>query len=303
MLQACLVVLQKTTKNHSFSVAPILSLRSLSVVILGLLLSVGSLIPDPLIARDLRVLSRQRWLEVRQLRGSVTFQGPRVRRSARIGDRLLAVRQGITTGKRSSATLAIDTHIGTVNLSENTSIQVKSLSVHPSGGRVTILSIARGQARLRVRPFNNHGSKLEIHTPSGVAGVRGTVFGVSVDSEGKTGIYTLMGAVEAQAQQKSVLIKGGEAAIIQPEEPPTVPESKPENQQFDVQSVSRIGTNKARLTAKVDPLNIVLINDELLETDREGKLDAVVPLPVTRQLRVVVRTPLGKEHVYVQVVP
>ena len=296
-------MLQNTQNRYSFSVTPSFSTRSLSIVILGLLLTVGSLIPDPLIARDLRVLTRQRWLEVRQIRGSVTFQGPQVRRPARIGDRLLAVRQGITTGKRSSVTLAIDTHIGTVNLSENTSVQVKSLAVRPGGGRVTILSISQGQARLRVRPFNNRGSRLEIHTPSGVAGVRGTVFGVSVDSEGKTGIYTLMGAVEAQAQQKSVLVEGGEAAIIPPGEPPTAPESKPESPQLDVQSVSRVGTNKARLTAKVDPLNVVLVNDELLETDLEGKLDAVVPLPVTRQLRVVVRTPLGKEHVYVQVVP
>lgn len=299
-------MLQKTPSTKtggSFAVTPISSIRSLSIVILGLLLTVGSSVPNSLAVRDLKVLTRQRWLEVRQVQGSVAYQGPRFHRSARPGDRLLAVSQGITTGKRSSATLALDTHIGSVNLSENTSVQVKSLLIRPGGGRVTILSITRGQARLRVRPFNNRGSRLEIHTPSGVAGVRGTVFGVSVDSEGKTGIYTLMGTVEALAQEQSVLVKEGQAAIIPLGQPPTAPEFKPENQQLDVQSISRISTNKVRLTAKVDPLNVVLINDELLETDLEGKLDAIVPLPVTRQLRVVVRTPLGKEHIYVQMVP
>jgi hypothetical protein len=41
---------------------------------------------------------------------------------------------------------------------------------------------------------------LEISSPSGVAGVRGTVFGVAVDPKGKTGISTLEGAVATTAK-------------------------------------------------------------------------------------------------------
>ena len=120
--------------------------------------------------------------------------------------------QQIATGANSSAVLAVDTAIATINVSENSILQVKNFSLAAKGGRVTVLGVPKGQVRIQARTLKNPNSRLEISSPSGVAGVRGTVFGVAVDPKGKTGISTLEGAVATTAKGQTVRINGGYSA-------------------------------------------------------------------------------------------
>ena len=273
--------------------------QGVTQTILGLSIFLGAFLGEvsPLAAQEIRVRSAQRWLEIHQIRGDVTYQGNQ-NRPARVGDRLGSVGQGISTASRSTSILNVDTGIGVVRVAENTNLVVSHLSVLPDGARTTILEVTHGQARLQVRPFTNPNSQLEIRTPSGIAGVRGTEFGVSVDPAGKTGIATLEGAVEASAQGQAVMINPGFASIIIPGEPPSPPRPIDRELQLRIIDWRRMGSGVDFL-ADVDPTNSVLINGQEIKVSRIGRVDARIPQQTNKPfLTVLVRNPLGEEKAY-----
>lgn len=144
-----------------------------------------------------------RWIAITSLTGDVDitpYQGRR--RQARRGDRLEQVGDTVTTGANSSARLDVDQAAGYISMAENSQLQVQTLSITRNGGRITRLQVSRGQVRTRVRAFTNPESELEIYTPAGVSGVRGTDFGVSVQPTGAMGIATLAGSVRPALEAK-----------------------------------------------------------------------------------------------------
>ncbi len=249
----------------------------------------------------------ERWLEVQQINGVVTYHGDRQVRPARIGDRLLQLNQGIDTEMESESVLQLDSNIGTVRVAENTSLWVNRIAVLPDGGRVTSLVIRRGQARLQVRRFTHPSSSLEIETPAGVAAIRGTVFGLSVENTGKTGVATLTGAVEVSAQGVSVLVNPGFATSVIPGHPPTPPRRIDRQLIFDLGAVQRT-SSRVILRGRVDPANGVLIEGEEVETDESGEFRTVLlnsPRRYfgTETLTVEVRNPLGESRFHQVTVP
>lgn len=264
---------------------------------LNLLLALSlAILPTPVTAQSLSV-PVQRWLEVLRVRGSVTYHN-REQRPAQVGDRLQTPGEGIITGARSSSILNIDTAIGTINIAENTHLLLKSLSTTPNNGRITLLTVTKGLARLRVRPFNNPESYIEIQTPAGVAGVRGTEFGVGVDPSGKTNIATIDGTVEAIAQGQTVRVEKGFGSIIIPGEPPTPPLVFTNDVSLRRVRVFRSTFGTVDFRGRVDPLNLVFINDRAVEVDKNGQIQAQIRLFSGFELRVKVQSPLGREVVY-----
>ncbi|HAX76343.1 MAG TPA: iron dicitrate transport regulator FecR [Cyanobacteria bacterium UBA11372] len=263
--------------------------RLVALLFVGILLTFSI----PLLARDIQ-LPASRSVEIRQIRGTVTYQG----RPARVGDRLTSPGQQIVTGRQSSAVLTVDTGIATINVAELTTIQVQNLSMAANGGRITRLSVPRGQARIQARPLTNSNSRLEISSPAGVTGVRGTEFGVGVGPNGKTGVSTLEGAVATTAKGRTVTVNSGYSSLVFPGEPPTSPKLTQENLKYELISLSAIDRNRARLICTVEPLNLIFLNDQPLEMDRTGRVDTVVPRPANAEYRVVVRSPLGKEELH-----
>ncbi len=260
--------------------------RLVALLFLGILLTFAI----PLLARDIQ-LPASRFVEVRQIRGTVTYQG----RPARVGDRLTRSGQQISTGRQSSAVLAVDSGIARINVAELTTVQVQGLSI-ANGGRITRLSVPRGQARIQARPLTNPNSRLEISSPAGVTGVRGTEFGVGVGPGGKTGVSTLEGAVATTAKGRTVTVNGGYSSLVFPGDPPTPPKLTQENLKYELISLSAIDRNRVRLICTVDPLNLVFLNDQPLEMDKTGKIDTVLPMPANSDYRLVIRTPLGNQE-------
>ena len=240
-----------------------------------------------------------RYLEVQQVEGNVTYGG----RPARVGDRISTAGEGISTGSRSSAVLTVDNGIGTINLSERSNFQVQSLYSEPGGGKVTLLALNGGQARVKVRRFKNSGSRLQIKTPAGVAGVRGTEFGVAVSPQGKTQVGTLEGTVAVAAQQQTVLVQPNYASVVIPGKPPTTPRLLDKTLHLGLQSLLKAGHGQARVLAKVDLSNSVYFNNRLLDTRSDGALDTIVPVPSSAYIQFVVRDPLGRERVYPFFIP
>lgn len=241
-----------------------------------------------------------RWLEVRQLTGKVIHQQGNKSQPARMGDRLQSVGDGVSTGSKSSASLAVDSNVGFVNVAENTSLRIQSLQVASDNGRITRLRVTKGQVRLQVRPFSNKGSRLEIVTPAGISGVRGTEFGIAVQPNGKTGLATLSGGVLSSAEGQAYLVSGGFQNLTMPGEPPSRPVPLRNDTSFvhKFEIVIDQGIRKLRLHGQTDPVNTVVVENEPQSTDRQGRFSVVLPMPSRPIYQVTIVTPLGKEQTH-----
>ncbi|MEM9816396.1 MAG: FecR family protein [Cyanobacteria bacterium P01_D01_bin.6] len=237
------------------------------------------------------------WLQVERLAGTVSIHTSG-QRSARVGDRLSAVGQGMSTGSGSSANLSLDNGIGSVAVAQNTRMTIQRLSTLADGARVTILDVSRGQARLQVRSFSNPNSRLELHTPSGVAAVRGTEFGVAVAEDGKTSIATLEGQVEAISQGVDVPVDAGLASIIRPGEPPTPP--LPLDRELEIQwRLQMRRGNQLIMAGQIDAANTLLFGEDEIAISRTGNFELDLPLSDRhRTLTLTVRNPMGESRIH-----
>lgn len=242
----------------------------------------------------------ERWAQVRYVQGDVTYQG----RPAKIGDRL-QVGEELRTGSNSRATLFFDSGIGVLLLSEQTTVQLQILETLKNGARTTRLLTQRGQVRAQVRRFTNPDSSFEIafrgnddDIEGGIAGSRGTDYGVAVGPNGQTGVSTLSGQVAVMTPAKTVLLDAGYSSLIVPGQGPTEARLTAANVELKLKLLSATEPEKIRVTGAGDPLNLVYVNGVPVETQQNGEFDVVVPLPKNRPLQVLVRTPLGQEQIY-----
>jgi FecR protein len=277
-------------------------LRHQSFVLTGVLfaLTLLLLINSSGVAQQSVRVRVDRWLTVQQLSGTVMLRRSNGAQAARVGDRLLAVGDGISTGANSNAVLVVDTGIGFVTVSENTQMTVRLLSLAPDDGRITHLDVASGQVRLRLRPFTNRGSELQIRTPAGISAVRGTEFGVNVQPSGKTGVATLTGDVETSAQNQRVSVSAGFQNLTIPGEPPTP--ATPLQDSTELRYVLELQIERnlryIQLNAEVDPVNTVLVGNTPQNTDREGRFSLRLPAVSRQRLEITVITPLGRQQVH-----
>jgi hypothetical protein len=281
-----------------FRIVTLKKLQIIVLVLIGLLLSVTVSAAQPL---QVRV---DRWLDIQQIAGNVTYLTPQRSLPARLGMRLQTVGEGVSTAVNSRTVLGVDTGIGTIQVAERTSLRIRELQLLPTGGRVTRLQVASGQARVQVRRFTHPDSELEIETPAGLSGVRGTVFGVTVHPDGKMGIATLEGAVNTAAQGKSVLVDAGFQNLTIPGEPPS-PAVPIEAAQASLQLrlLTAVGSSSARVVGRIDPVNLLKVQGQQQVTDRNGDFDLTVAMPSSRRIEVAVTTPLGTQQVYELAVP
>jgi hypothetical protein len=73
------------------------------------------------------------WLKVEQVSGNVTYRNlyNYANQNAQVGDRLQTASDAISTGANSSAVLIVDTGVGAIYVTENTTIQIRSFKVAP----------------------------------------------------------------------------------------------------------------------------------------------------------------------------
>ena len=157
----------------------------------------------------------------------------------------------------------VDTGIGTIQLLQDTEIRVQRLDYASDNGHITHLYVPRGQVHVNLRRFTHRGSELEIETPAGVSGVRGTEFGVTVQSDGFTGIVTREGAVAVEAQSRQVLVPAGYQTTIRPGEPPLEPlVQSPPTIDYRIDYRTNGSRRWALLIGQVDLVNRVYVNGE-----------------------------------------
>lgn len=254
------------------------------------------------VAQQVLPVRVDRWIEIQQTDGTVTCVVSGVSQADCLSSRLEDVGDAVVTGSGSSARLSVDTGIGFINVSENTTIRIRELGTSPDGSRITKLQVIGGQVRLEVRPFT-HPSQLEIETPAGISGVRGTTFGVSVQPDGRTGVATLDGSVFAEAQGEQVVVDEGLQSLIVPGEPPSPPAPLQDDPQLDVQVLTRIDRQTVQIVGQTDPVNLLVIEGEIQDIDRSGAFNIQFPLSDDRRIQATVTTPLGTRQNYELRVP
>ena len=256
-------------------------------------------------AQPLRVRVN-RWLELRNISGTVDYFQSGQWRQAQIGQRLGTVGDGLRTGPASLARLAVDTEVGFVSVSENTTLRVMEFYTTPRGGKVTELDVSRGQARVFVRPFTNPDSRLEIRTPAGVNGVRGTDFGISIQPSGRSALVVEEGSVVSAAQGESVAVNAGFQNFTIPGEPPSPPVPITEDPNLNLLRLERRrqqGESILILEGNTFPVNLLVIDDETQQIDLDGNFELQLPLSGRQSIEVTITTPLGKIQVYELVAP
>lgn len=247
----------------------------------------------------------QRWLEIRRVSGPVQVLRAHGAVSsaaspAQVGQRLQRVGEGIQTGANGTVVLSLDTAIGTIHVAEHTLLRIQQLQVTAKGGHATLLSVPKGQVRLSIRRFTNPDSRLELATPAGVSGVRGTEFGLVVAATGHTGVATRSGAVVSSAQGESVTVVAGQQTVLVPGEPPGLPQPLRDDASLDLQGVERRGA-QLRIWGQTDGVNHLELEGQTVPLDRNGRFDWVSPGGVAlddRPIMAVVVTPLGRRQRY-----
>ncbi len=273
---------------------------------------------------------------IREVRGHLTIKG----QSVKVGDRLSVSDNEITTDNNSTATLEIDNYIGIIELAENTTIKIESLSPDSIKSDAGIY-VVRGRVRLSIAKFVSKNSTssssnqsnetriaslsnltgigeinqlaqtttsaknapVRVRTPRGVAGVRGTSFGVNVGPNGKTGVDTIDGSVGVLGTSKEVAVNAGYWSIINPEGEPTVTKVNPTLSTLRIRSLSRLGSRNFRMLGQVQPMDLLYVNGQAIVTDADGKFRIEGELPSGRRVKIVVRGPSVRERIYELAVP
>jgi FecR protein len=221
-------------------------------------------------------------------------------RRANANDQLTTIGEQVKTGARSRVDLQLDVNIGTIQVAPSTLIQIRAINVNPDQSRVSLFYMPYGSARVKLRRFNNPNTRFEIETPAGVSGVRGTEFGVAAQPAGKTSVAVLDGRVLTSAQGQGVNVDAGFQNFTIPGEPPSPPVPLTDNTDLDYQLDKQLSGLKRQLRfiGKVDPVNVVFVDGQVVDTDRQGQFTVPIPLTSFPKLKVIVQTPLGKEQRY-----
>lgn len=242
------------------------------------------------------------WLKVDKVMGTVKYRNlyNYENRAARVGDRLQTTSDEISTGANSSAVLSVDTGVGVINVSENTTIQIRSFRLASDNGRVTNLFVPRGKARLQIRKFTNRGSQLNIQTPAGISGVRGTNFMVIARPNGNMITTTFEGSVATTAKNQSRMVNGGFQNITIVGESPSIPVpiSNDAGLRYTINRQTSGSGRSVVFVGYTNPFNTVKVDGLEQSLDRSGKFSLQLPATSSLKVKVTVETAMGKIQDY-----
>lgn len=270
-------------------------------------------------------------LRIQEIRGTgtATIDGRPASEGSTLGSG-----QELTTGENATVRLLVEGRGGSIEVSEFSRLMVGTLA----GGEID-LEILQGRAQfvvvslpgfnsasadtsitatevktLEASSISDRNSEntpalaqggsgddynFRVRTPTGVAGVRGTSFGIDVGPNGQTGISGLSGTVVATAQNQDRLVNGGQYVVIRPDSPPTIASPNPEQAELKFLVRQTRSGDTVRVFGQVDRLDLVYINGQAIETDPDGMFAVILERPASRHLRFVLRGPAVRERVYV----
>jgi hypothetical protein len=283
------------------------NLNLIFITCLGILINISGAI---LLPQDQQKVEAQRAIQVRadrylkvaEVTGNVRYRNlyNYANREAKIGDLLQSPSDEISTGANSSAVLKLDAGVGSIYVAENTTIQIRSFLVAADNGRITNLFIPRGKARLQVNKFTNRGSQLNIQTPSGMSGIRGTTYSVTARPNGNMILTTFEGSVVTTAQNQTKMVDGGFQNLTVTGEPPltAVPISNDASLSYVINRQVSGSFRSIIFDGYTNPFNTVKVDGLEQSLDRNGRFSVQLPAPSSLRVKITVETSLGKLQTY-----
>jgi FecR protein len=275
-------------------------MKKKSVLIL-IFLWISLLVPNiGLAQRTERLPSSTRHLEIDSPRGKVELlrNGQSKPIKAEEGD-TLTFRDSLTTKGRGAAVILVASDKSvTIRVSENTSLQIEQIN-EKNRVRYMRLKLNKGKVFVTIPKQNMFESRLSVETPSTILSPRNTEFGVTVDPSGKTGLATQKGKVIASALDREVAVESGFQNLTVLNEPPSAatPLNRDTRLLISDHSISTDEKNSQQLQIKgkvLNPVNLLIISDELQETKPDGQFDVAVDLVSPKQeISAVIIPPIG----------
>lgn len=222
------------------------------------------------------------------------------------GQRLQQVGDSIETQKGARAVLTLDTQAGTIELAPNTLLRIQKMTVGTKGGYQTQLFLERGQAKIKVKKFEHPDASLDIQTPAGVSGVRGTEFGMAVQPNGDTGIGTQEGKVLVTGQAQSLELSAGYQTLLRLGRSPETAQALRNQPQLKLRWLTQTQGGKIHFSGQIDPINLLLVNQVAHPIDDQGRFDLYLPLSpqaLRSPITATVITPLGQQQRYELAIP
>lgn len=109
----------------------------------------------------------------------------------------------IITGEGAGLTLYADDST-TIRIASNTTLEIEEYVSHPgSDEKHTSLVVWCGKIIGRVQKMLDSDSTFEIHTPTAIAGIRGTAFAVEVEESGESRVSVYTGQVRVAGKNKA----------------------------------------------------------------------------------------------------
>lgn len=180
-----------------------------------------------------------------------------------------------------------------VRLGPETSVRVRKCSLNTSTKETTSLfDLDVGRIWVRVLSALGGKTKFEVRTPTATAGVRGTVFSVSVDRSGHTDVAVYEGEVVVDTRAGEATVAPGQRAVVEGEGA-SVTDQAPAAQSSghlegiigprldlnvgETVTVAR-GAGSVTISGVSEPGATVTINGSQVELDRRNRFAAEVPL-------------------------
>lgn len=154
---------------------------------------------------------------ITELSGDVMVKDENGKTAKAKEDMVLEEGYTLVTGKKSEAEVTIDEDV--VSVSEMTAIDVSKLS-RQAETKETALKLWKGKLFVNVDKIKDLKTQFQVHTPTAVAGVRGTGFGIEVEGENEsamTNVAVFDGEVgvrnPAVSGEETILEKGFETSV------------------------------------------------------------------------------------------
>ena len=180
-----------------------------------------------------------------------------------------------------------------VRLGPETSIRVRKCNFNTSSKRSTSLfDLDAGRIWVRVLSALGGKTKFEVRTPTATAGVRGTVFSVSVDGAGQTDVTVYEGEVVVDAEGGTATVAPGQAASVESGNAPVAQQDENakawEAQEgiigprLDLEVADTVvlpeGAQTVTISGVSEPGATVTINGSAVDLDGKSRFSAEVPL-------------------------
>jgi hypothetical protein len=129
----------------------------------------------------------------------------------------------LVTEKGGTAWFSFLNSTGRLKVAENSEVSIDELSGAQGREDPPTLRLALGYLKSKCAKIGSQSSGLTLHTPTAVAGVRGTEFDTVVSADGTCVIVVDEGAVELEAEEERTLVNEGRMANVDMAGKPSVP--------------------------------------------------------------------------------